>query len=85
MFSLYALLGKNSPSLSNESLVIGLKQYFRDAADFSLAFERLPFAKHDTLALRWGNWLVRVSYEEGESGSCLGMTRNRRTRTRCFT
>ncbi|MGD7160102.1 hypothetical protein ACQCSS_24980, partial [Ralstonia pseudosolanacearum] len=34
--------------------------------DFSLKFERLPFAKHDTLALRWGSWLVRVSYEEGD-------------------
>ncbi|OAI59998.1 hypothetical protein RSP795_19090 [Ralstonia solanacearum] len=93
-------------------MVIDLKQYFRDEADFSPAFERLPFAKHDTLALRWGNWLVRVSYEAGDhvkadsatiqawlgervprnsqreidgSGSCLGVTRNGHTRTRCFT
>ena len=66
MFSLYALLGKNSPPMTNASLAIDLNQYFRNETDFSLKFERLPFAKHDTLALRWGSWLVRVSYDEGD-------------------
>ncbi|AXV93541.1 hypothetical protein CJO79_21590 (plasmid) [Ralstonia solanacearum] len=47
-------------------MAIDLKQYFQNETDFSLKFERLPFAKHDTLALRWANWLARVSYEEGE-------------------
>ena len=30
-----------------------------------MKFERLPFAKVDTLDLRWGSWLMRVAYEEG--------------------
>lgn len=65
-FSLYALLDEKYPEISNQSLAIELKDYFKDEDGFSLEFERLPFAKSDTLALRWGNWLVRVCYEEGE-------------------
>ncbi|MGM3276905.1 hypothetical protein [Ralstonia sp. 24A2] len=64
-FSLLALLTEQSPVMSNESLADELKVYFENEEDFSLKFERLPFAKTDTLALRWGNWLMRVAYEEG--------------------
>ena len=64
-FSLLALLTEQSPVISNESLADELKAYFENEEDFSLKFERLPFAKTDTLALRWGNWLMRVAYEEG--------------------
>lgn len=64
-FSLLALLTEQSPAMSNESLADELKAYFENEEDFSLKFERLPFAKTDTLALRWGNWLMRVAYEEG--------------------
>ncbi|KJK04784.1 MAG: hypothetical protein ACTHNO_14295 [Ralstonia sp.] len=64
-FSLLALLTEESPALSNESLAAELTTYFKNEEDFTLKFERLPFAKSDTLALRWGNWLVRVAYEEG--------------------
>jgi hypothetical protein len=31
-----------------------------------LKFEILPFSLEPTLALYWGNWLARVSYEEGK-------------------
>lgn len=64
-FSLLALLTDRSPPLSNESLADELRAYFEREPDFSLKFERLPFARTDTLALRWGTWLVRVAYEEG--------------------
>lgn len=51
--------------MSNESLANELREYFANQENFSLKFERLPFAKTDTLALRWGSWLIRVAYEEG--------------------
>lgn len=66
-FSMYALLGDEAPSITNESLADELKLYFRDEANFSLEFEALPFAAKDTLALRWDDWLVRVAYEEGDN------------------
>lgn len=65
MFSIYALLGEGAPAITNESLASDLKHLFRNDESFSLQFEQLPFAKNKTLALRWGNWLARVSYEEG--------------------
>ena len=51
--------------MSNESLANELREYFANQENFSLKFERLPFAKTDMLALRWGGWLMRVAYEEG--------------------
>jgi hypothetical protein len=42
-----------------------LKEYFKNEEDFSLTYKRLPFKKIDNLCLLWGNWLVRVFYEEG--------------------
>jgi len=66
-FSMYALLGDEAPSITNESLAGELKLYFRGEANFSLEFEALPFASKDTLALRWDDWLVRVAYEEGDN------------------
>jgi hypothetical protein len=64
-FSIYALLGNGAPTITNESLASDLKRFFQNEEDFSIQFEQLPFAKGKTLALRWGTWLVRVSYEEG--------------------
>lgn len=64
-FSIYALLGEGAPTFTNESLASDLKHFFRNEENFSIQFEQLPFAKNKTLALRWGTWLVRVSYEEG--------------------
>ena len=64
-FSLLALLTARSPTLSNESLADELRAYFEHEPDFTLKFERLPFARTNTLALRWGSWLVRIAYEEG--------------------
>lgn len=66
-FSLYALLNDESPLISNESLAVELKHYFRNEEKFTLELEHLPFSKSATLALRWGAWLVRVAYEEGDS------------------
>jgi hypothetical protein len=66
MFSIYALLGETAPSISNESLASDLNRFFRDEKDFKLQLELLPFSKK-SVALRWGNWLARISYEEGEN------------------
>ena len=65
-FALYALLGPDSPELSSDSLAADLRALFGEEDNFSVEVERLPFAKGPTLALRWGAWLARVSYEEGE-------------------
>lgn len=66
-FALYALLGDEAPIISNESLAEDLNTLFVKEQDFSLQFEKLPFSTTKTLALRWNSWLIRVSYEEGES------------------
>lgn len=66
-FALYALLGDETPTVTIESLASGLKSFFRNEENFSLEFESLPFAKNRCLDLRWGEWLVRVNYEEGEN------------------
>ncbi|KQV81846.1 hypothetical protein ASD15_31420 [Massilia sp. Root351] len=66
-FSLYGLLTDQSPPFSNESLADKLKAYFREDEKFTLSFEQLPFKKDKTLAIRWDDWLVRASYEEGEA------------------
>ena len=51
--------------MTNESLASDLEHFFRSEEHFSIQFEQLPFAKNKNLALRWGNWLARVHYEEG--------------------
>ena len=66
-FTLHAFLGPDSPGISNESLAADLRELFEDAAGFTLQWERLPFSKGPTLALRWGAWLTRVAYEESET------------------
>lgn len=66
-FSLYALLSEEAPSISNDSLAAEFRHYFRNENGFSLELEQLPFSKNATLALRWGGWLVRVAYEEGDA------------------
>jgi hypothetical protein len=66
-FSLYGLLTKKSPHFSNELLASELKNYFRGDEKFTLAFEQLPFKKTNSLAIRWDDWLVRASYEEGDT------------------
>lgn len=66
-FALYALFGERAPHMSNESLASDLQSFFKDEDGFSLEFEQLPFARGKTLALRWGRWLVRVSYEDGKN------------------
>jgi len=66
-FSIYALLGNTAPIISNESLASDLADYFRNEENFSLQFEQLPFTTNKTLVLVWDKWLVRVSYEQGES------------------
>jgi hypothetical protein len=43
-----------------------LMHYFRDEKSISVQLEKLPFAKEETLALRWGTWLIRVCYKDGE-------------------
>jgi hypothetical protein len=67
MFSIYTLLGESSPAMSPESLAAQLESLFRKEEGFSLQFEKLPFAKDRSLALRWGTWFARVSYEAAKS------------------
>jgi hypothetical protein len=64
-WAIHALLGEKAPAMTNESLASDLKHFFRNDEHFSIQFEQLPFVKNKNLALRWGNWLVRVHYEEG--------------------
>lgn len=66
IFSLYALLNADAEPMSNDSLAADLTHYFRNEEGFVLKFEQLPFTGNKTLALWWDNWLVRVSYEEGQ-------------------
>jgi hypothetical protein len=66
MFSIYALLGQSSPGMSAELLAAHLKGLFRNEEGFSLQFEKLPFWKDPSLALRWRTWFARVCYEEGK-------------------
>ena len=47
--------------------VAELRTYFRDEKNFRVEFEQLPFEDEKSLALFWDKWLVRISYEEGES------------------
>ena len=64
-FAIYGLLGEGAPAITVESLASDLENFFRNQENFSIEFEQLPFAKTKSLALRWGTWLVRVSYKEG--------------------
>lgn len=66
MFSLYALLGEASPTISTESLATELESLFPGDEELSLQLEQLPFAKQKSVTLRWGTWLARLSYEEGK-------------------
>ncbi|MGW3498017.1 hypothetical protein [Streptomyces sp. NPDC001020] len=66
-FALHAFLGPDAPEMSNESLAADLRELFEDEAGFTLQWERLPFSKGPTLALRWGAWLTRVAYEESQT------------------
>jgi len=65
-FALHAFLGPDSPGTSNDLLAAHLCALFADDEDFCLTWEHLPFAKAPTLVLRWGDWLARIAYEEGE-------------------
>jgi hypothetical protein len=64
-WAIYAVLGEEAPAMTNESLASDLEHFFRNEEHFSIQFEQLPFVKKKNLALWWGNWLVRVHYEEG--------------------
>ncbi|USX11286.1 hypothetical protein NHH88_16310 [Oxalobacteraceae bacterium OTU3CAMAD1] len=65
-FALYGLLTNEAPQLSYESLAKDLKNQLQNE-NFSLQREKLPFAKNETLVLKWDKWLARVSFEEGET------------------
>lgn len=81
-FTIYGLLSDQSSKISNESLAEDLKKYFRNEPGFSLEFETLPFSSEPTLALHWGDWLVRVSYEEGEDVESDAKEIQRRTNSK---
>jgi hypothetical protein len=64
-FSIYAFLPEDAPRMTTEHLAERLRLYFRNEDDFSITFERIPFADEDSLALWLGDWLMRVSLEHG--------------------
>ena len=64
-FTLYALLSEASPPMTVETLETQLSTFFRNDSALRIQRERLPFSRADSLALWWGNWLVRIAYEEG--------------------
>lgn len=66
-FAIYAFCSDDAPPMTNESLAVELRTYFRDEKNFRVEFEQLPFEDEESLALFWDKWLVRISYEEGES------------------
>jgi hypothetical protein len=59
------MLPSEVPELTFDYLATSLREYFRKDDDLMISVERLPFAKQDSLALRWGDWLTRVSLDEG--------------------
>lgn len=65
-FSLYGLLDRHSPALTIDTLASKLTEHFSHEENFSIEFESLPFSKNKSLALKWDDWLVRLSYEEGD-------------------
>jgi hypothetical protein len=66
MMSLYAMLGEGAPAVSSEWMAAELVSLFVNWEGFSWEYSQLPLAKHKSVALRWGKWLVRFNYEEGK-------------------
>lgn len=66
MFSLYALLGPDSPEITTDWLAAEFRDSFSRDENFRLSMVRLPFLKEPSVSLRWGSWLARVTYEEGD-------------------
>jgi len=64
-FAIYGLFKKEAPEISTKMLAHELRRFFENEEHFSLSFDRLPFSEDDTIVLRWNDWLVHVSYEEG--------------------
>ena len=79
-FALYGLLTSESPEFSNDSLSENLKEYLHEES-FSMQREKLPFAKVESLVLKWDNWLVRVTYEEGETVKADSLEIQERTKS----
>lgn len=71
MMSIYALLSKNSPEVTLNSLQEGLRDFFSrtDEGVFTLEMEENPFDPKETnILLTWnGKWWIRVFYETGAS------------------
>jgi hypothetical protein len=65
MFTLYAMLEEEAPAVSSEWLAAELGSLFGNRKGFSWEYAQLPLAKHKSVSLRWGKWLVRFNYEEG--------------------
>lgn len=66
MFSLYALLGPDSPEITTDWLAAEFRDGFSGDENFRLTMVQLPFLKEPSVTLRWGSWLARVTYEEGD-------------------
>lgn len=78
--ALYGLLTNEAPEVSIESLAKDLKNYLKNE-NFLLQREKLPFAKTETLVLKWDNWLARVSYEEGDAVEADSLEIQERTKS----
>ncbi len=65
MFSLIALLSKDSPLITVDALEAQLSKFFKTERELKFGRARLPFLSADSIDLRWGTWRARLSYEEG--------------------
>ncbi len=66
VFALYALLGPDSPARSADDIAAGLSTVFRHDENVTVELERLPFSRGQSVTLRRGTWLARLTYEQGD-------------------
>jgi hypothetical protein len=65
-FALYALLGKDAPSMTADSLAADLKKHFAAEKDLSIDVREEPFSDTPVVALRWPGWGVSVTLEQDD-------------------
>jgi hypothetical protein len=66
VFTLYGLLGKESPPFSDEVLARELGRHFSTDGRVTVSLRPLPFGGRRQVALSWPSWQVNAYYEEGD-------------------
>lgn len=66
--ALYCLVGDSCSELSLDTIAVQLQEYFSTVSGFKQKYEEDPFDPSDgNLLLFWGNWWIRIFYEEGST------------------